>query len=299
MTEMNFFGHRPPGIETDVLPGRLIVIEATDAAGRSTHVGLLKEWLEDEGYAVMDTGLRRSDLAGPGIQLAKEGHFLDPITLNLFYATDLWDRIERRILPGLRAGMVVIADRYMFSLLARAAVRGVSQKWLEDMYGFALVPDRVIYLDIDVEHLVPRVLATQGFDYWESGQDFLRGHDMFQNFVTYQRLLLAEFRRLADRYGFAVVDARGSAADIFRALKEEVGQVVRGMPLDDPVLDVVLEQSDLEIGAFGSDEGAMGAGESANEIGEAFGMPDPVANGEPAGHQPSERSAFGGSSQRR
>lgn len=299
MTEMNFFGHRPPGIETDVLPGRLIVIEATDAAGRSTHVGLLKEWLEDEGYAVMDTGLRRSDLAGPGIQVAKEGHFLDPITLNLFYATDLWDRIERRILPGLRAGMVVIADRYMFSLLARAAVRGVSQKWLEDVYGFALVPDRVIYLDIDVEHLVPRVLATQGFDYWESGQDFLRGHDMFQNFVTYQRLLLAEFRRLADRYGFAVVDARGSAADIFRAVKEEVGDVVRGMPLDDPVVDVVLEPSDLEIGAFGSDEGDTGATETANEIGEAFGMADPVANGEPARDQPSERSALGGSSQRR
>jgi len=299
MTEMNFFGHRPPGIETDAVPGRLIVIEATDAAGRSTHVGLLKEWLEDEGYAVMDTGLRRSDLAGPGIQQAKEGHILDPITLNLFYATDLWDRLERRILPGLRAGMVVIADRYVFSLLARAAVRGVSQKWLEDVYGFALIPDRVIYLDIDVEHLVPRVLATSGFDYWESGQDFLRGHDMFQNFVTYQRLLLAEFRRLADRYGFAMVDGRGSAADVFRALKEEVGQVVRGMPLDNPVVDV-LEPPDLSIGAFGANEDTNGAGETAHEIGVAFGLADPVAaNGDPAEDQSSERSAFGGSSQRR
>ena len=196
--------------------------------------------------------MRRSDLAGPGIQQAKEGHILDPITLNLFYATDLWDRLERRILPGLRAGMVVIADRYVFSLLARAAVRGVSQKWLQDVYGFALIPDRVIYLDIDVEHLVPRVVATSGFDYWESGQDFLRGHDMFQNFVTYQRLLLAEFRRLADQYGFAVVDARGSAPDIFRALKEEVGQVVRGMSLDQPVVEVTPDPEGLGIGAFGS-----------------------------------------------
>ncbi len=290
MTEMNFFGQRPPGIENDALPGRLIVIEATDAAGRSTHVGLLKEWLEDEGYAVMDTGLRRSDLAGPGIQQAKEGHILDPITLNLFYATDLWDRLERRILPGLRAGMVVIADRYVFSLLARAAVRGVSQKWLEDVYGFALVPDRVIYLDIDVEHLVPRVVATSGFDYWESGQDFLRGHDMFQNFVTYQRLLLAEFRRLADRYSFAVVDARGSAADIFRALKEEVGQVVRGMALDNPVVEEVMDGPDLSIGAFGS--GSFGDVEIAIGSGEE-------PNGDAAEDQSSERSAFGGSSQRR
>jgi dTMP kinase len=286
MTEMNFFGHRPPGIETDALPGRLIVIEATDAAGRSTHVALLKEWLEDEGYAVMDTGLRRSDLAGPGIQQAKEGHILDPITLNLFYATDLWDRLERRILPGLRAGMVVIADRYVFSLLARAAVRGVSQKWLEDVYGFALIPDRVIYLDIDVEHLVPRVLATSGFDYWESGQDFLRGHDMFQNFVTYQRLLLAEFRRLADRYGFAVVDARGSAPDIFRALKEEVGQVVRGMSLDQPVVEVSPEPG-LGIGAFGSN------GNGPENVAE---IDVPEIGG---GDQASERSALGGSSQRR
>jgi dTMP kinase len=299
MTEMNFFGHRPPGIEKDALPGRLIVIEATDAAGRSTHVGLLKEWLEDEGYAVMDTGLRRSDLAGPGIQQAKEGHILDPITLNLFYATDLWDRLERRILPGLRAGMVVIADRYVFSLLARAAVRGVSQKWLEDVYGFALVPDRVIYLDIDVEHLVPRVLATSGFDYWESGQDFLRGHDMFQNFVTYQRLLLAEFRRLADRYGFAVVAARGSAADIFRALQEEVGQVVRGMPLDNPVVEESLDAADLSIGAFGSE--SFGDIEIAMRTGGGTNGEDERAagDGEAAGDQPSERSAFGGSSQRK
>src|SRR3954453_8425046 len=137
MTEMRFFGHRPPWLENGALPRRLIVLEATDAAGRSTHVGLLKEWLGDEGHAGMDTGLRRPALAGPGIQQAKEGHILDPITLNLFYATDLWDRLERRILPGLRAGMVVIADRYVFSLLARAAVRGVSQKWLPDAYGVA------------------------------------------------------------------------------------------------------------------------------------------------------------------
>lgn len=86
------------------MPGRLVVIESTDGVGRSTQVALLKEWLEDEGYAVLDTGLRRSDLAGPGIERAKDGHTLDPITLNLFYATDFWDRLERQIIPGLRAG---------------------------------------------------------------------------------------------------------------------------------------------------------------------------------------------------
>ena len=234
---MRFFGDRPPGIEGDSLPGRLIVIEATDAAGRSTHVALLKEWLEDEGYAVMDTGLRRSDLAGPGIELAKRGHTLDATTLNLFYATDFWDRMERQIIPGLRAGMVVLADRYVFSLLARAAVRGVSVEWMEGVYGFALVPDRVVYLDIDLEHLLPRVLSSAGFDYWESGQDFLRGDDVFENFVTYQMLLLEEFRRLARRFDFAVVDGRGTVSEVFRALRTEVQSVVRGMTMDHPVTE--------------------------------------------------------------
>jgi thymidylate kinase len=205
------------------LPGRLIVIEATDAAGRSTHVALLKEWLENEGYAVMDTGLRRSDLAGPGIQQAKEGHILDPITLNLFYATDLWDRLERRILPGLRAGMVVIADRYVFSLLARAAVRGVSQRWLQDVYGFALIPDRVIYLDIDVEHLVPRVVATSGFTTGSRARTSC-GHTCSR---TSSPTSGCCSRSSAVGHQWLRGGRCPLAPDIFRALKEEVGQVVR------------------------------------------------------------------------
>jgi len=213
----------------EIVPGRLIVIEATDRAGRSTQVALLKEWLEEQGYAVLDTGLVRSDLAGPGIKRAKEGHTLDPLTLNLFYATDFWDRLERQIVPSLRAGMVVVADRYIFSLIARAALRGVSVQWMEDLYGFALVPDRVIYLDIDVEHLLPRVVGSTGFDYWESGQDFLTSGSVYDSFVEYQRLLLAEFRYLAERHQFSVVDARGSVAEVFRAVRAEVEGVIRDM----------------------------------------------------------------------
>jgi dTMP kinase len=180
----------------------------------------------------MDTGLRRSELAGPGIERAKEGHTLDPITLNLFYATDFWDRLERQIIPGLRAGMVVIADRYIFSLIARAAVRGVSEAWMEDLYAIALIPDLVIYLDIDVEQLLPRVLRSRGFDYWESGQDFLRNENVYDNFVAYQRRLLEEFRRLAKRHDFRMIDARGSVAEIFRALQAEIEGVVKGMEAD-------------------------------------------------------------------
>ncbi|MSQ28538.1 MAG: hypothetical protein EXR51_10460 [Dehalococcoidia bacterium] len=106
MTELKFYGDRPPGIDGDTLPGRLVVIEGVDSVGRSTQIALLREWLEDRGYAVMNTGLSRSLPAGRGIQRAKRGHTLDPITLNLFYATDFWDRLERQILPALSAGRI-------------------------------------------------------------------------------------------------------------------------------------------------------------------------------------------------
>jgi len=232
VTEVRFYGERPPGIDEESYPGRLIVVEGTDGVGRSTQVGLLKEWLEDRGYAVLDTGLVRSELAGPGIKRAKDGHTLDPITLNLFYATDFWDRMERQIVPALRAGMVALVDRYVFSLISRAVVRGVSDEWMENLYGFALVPDLVVYLDIDVEHLLPRVLMKTGFDYWESGLDYLSEPDVYRSFVRYQTALLEEYLRLAERHLFTVVDARGGISDVFRVVRDEVDRAVASMDAD-------------------------------------------------------------------
>jgi dTMP kinase len=229
VTDTRFYGAPPPGVLDGALPGRLIVIEGTDGVGRSTHISLLKEWLESRGYAVVNTGLRRSELAGRGIERAKRGNTLDPMTLNLLYATDFSDRLERQILPALRAGMVALVDRYIFSLMARARVRGLGAEWIENLYGFALVPDLVVYMDIDIDHLVPRVLGTTGFDYWESGQDYLAGPDVYGNFVEHQTRLLAEFRRLAVEHAFTTVDARGSVAEVFRALCEVIEPVVEGM----------------------------------------------------------------------
>lgn len=229
MSTLRFYGQRPPGIDATELPGRLIVIEGTDGVGRSTHVALLKEWLEARGYAVVNTGLRRSSLAGRGIERAKRGNTLDPLTLNLLYATDFSDRLERQIVPALRAGMVALVDRYIFSLMARARVRGLPVDWVENLFGFALVPDLVVYLDIDIDHLVPRVLSTTGFDYWESGQDYLPSPDMYHNFVDHQTRLLAEFRRLAAEHAFITVDARGTIPEVFKALCEVIEPVVQDM----------------------------------------------------------------------
>jgi dTMP kinase len=230
-----FYGIRPPGIQTEPFPGRLIVIEGTDGVGRSTQIALLREWLEDKGYAVVQTGFRRSDLASRGIQRAKRGHTLDPLTLNLFYATDFWDRLERHIIPALRAGMVALVDRYIYSLIARAVLRGVPRDWMQDVYGMALVPDRVFYLDIRVEQLVPRVINTTGLDYWESGQDYLRGNDLYHNYVDYQLALLAEYKSMAAEYDFHIIDGSQPVGDVFKALKAAIQDVIDSMAPAAPV----------------------------------------------------------------
>lgn len=234
MNSPQFYGIRPPGIQTEPFPGRLVVIEGTDGVGRSTQIALLREWLEDRGYAVIHSGLRRSDLASRGILRAKRGHTLDPLTLNLFYATDFWDRLERQIVPALRAGMVALVDRYTFSLIARAVLRGVPRDWMEDVYGMALVPDKIFYLDIDIEHLVSRVIDTTGLDYWESGQDFLGGPDLYDNYVEYQRALLDQYRKMADEYGFHVIDGKQPIGVVFAALKEGMEDVIAGMSPPEP-----------------------------------------------------------------
>ena len=229
MNEVRFYGHTPPGAGDEETPGRLVVVEGTDGVGRSTQIAMLREWLEAEGYAVLVTGFRRSQLAATGIDRAMRGNTLDPLTLNLFYATDFWDRLEKNIVPALRSGMVALVDRYIFSIIARARVRGVSPRWLNDVFEFAVVPDVVLYLDVDVEHLVPRVLSVRQLDHWESGEDFLRGPDLYENFIRYQSALIDEFRELAKEHQFVTVDGRGSVGDVFEALQTEVRKALDGM----------------------------------------------------------------------
>ena len=230
MTKIRYYGTGSiPGFEANELPGRLIVLEGTDGVGRSTQVALLHEWLEANGYAVAQTGLARSSLVGPGLTRAKQGHTLGDITLNLFYATDFADRLEKEILPALRAGFVCLTDRYIYSVIARAMVRGVDYGWLRELFGFALVPDAVFYLEADLDHLIPRVLVGEGFDYWESGMDVLRGDDIFENYRVYQTKLLAQFRQIGKEYKFITVDANSSVQEIFSDLRRRLKPILKGM----------------------------------------------------------------------
>ena len=191
-----WYGEGLPYLRVGPLPGHLIVIEGTDGVGRSTQIELLRPWLELEGHAVSNTGWTRSPLLADTINEAKAGHELTVTTFSLLYAADFADRLEHQILPALHAGSIVLADRYMYTAFARNRVMGADPAWTRQVFGFALVPDLVLYLEIDVEHLVPRVLEGKGMDYWESGMHLALGTDIFDSFVRYQRRLIAEYNAL-------------------------------------------------------------------------------------------------------
>jgi dTMP kinase len=220
MGRFEFYGQGLPAVEPGELKGKLVVLEGTDGVGRSTHVALLREWLESRGHAVLDTGMTRSALAGKGLKAAKEGHTLGGVTMSLFYATDFADRLENEMIPALRAGFVVLTDRYTFSLMARATVRGADPTWVKRVYEFALKPDIIVYLRATVDELVTRVMQTSGFNYWESGMDLRLGEDLYDSYVAYQTRLLGVFDSMSDEYGFHVVDTSAGIQDVSDQIKE-------------------------------------------------------------------------------
>jgi len=222
MGRFSVFGEGIPGIDPQELRGNLIVIEGADGVGRSTQIWLLKQWLETKGHAVLATRMTRSALAGKGLRQAKKGTTLGRVTMVLFYATDFADRLEHEIIPALKAGFVVLTDRYIYTLVARALVRGIGPDWLRDIYGFALKPDRIFYLRAGVDDLVTRVLQKGRFDYWESGMDLHLGDDMYENFVEYQNRIMAQFDKMVEDYDFTVIDASRPIDAVFADLKDQV-----------------------------------------------------------------------------
>jgi dTMP kinase len=222
MSAFRYMGHAMPYLPTEGCTGKLIVIEGTDGCGRSTQAVLLKEWLEVQGYAVIDTGWTRSKLVGQAITDAKQGHSLHRLTYCLMYATDLADRMEYQIMPALRSGFIVLADRYVYTLLARGIARGADKQWLRDLFSFAVEPDLVFYLQVDVENLVPRVLEAGKMNYWESGLDMNYGDDLYDSFIAYQGAIIQQFNVMSEEFGFHCVDAQQDARAIQRQLRRAV-----------------------------------------------------------------------------
>jgi len=244
ISQKHFYGTPLPGVEQEEYSGKLIVIEGTDGVGRSTHIALLRTWLESRGHAVLDTGMTRSILAGRGIKEAKKGHTLGRLTMQLFYATDFIDRLENEMLPALRAGFVVLTDRYIYSAMARAQLRGIDTAWIRSIYSMALVPDAVFYLRISSpQQLVERVLSSgRGFDYWESGMDLHLGEDFYDSFIEYQKRMLKVFDRMSTEYGFHVLNASRTVRSVASDLRRAVTKL-----LDEPVTPAEDNVSQLQV----------------------------------------------------
>lgn len=227
MVDARYFGDGLTYLNPSDLKGKLIAIEGTDGVGRTTHLEMLQEWLEVQGYGVVTTGWTRSNLMSKTIEAAKAGNILDHWSLSLLYATDFADRLEHQVIPALRSGFVVLADRYIYTALARDFVRSGDRNWIRDVFGFALIPDLVCYLRIDVETLALRVIETTGMNYWESGMDLRLGADLYDSFKKYQSLLIKEFDTMAEEFHFNVVDARKSPEEIQEELRGHILPVLQ------------------------------------------------------------------------
>ncbi len=238
VTPGHYYGHGLPYLPVNDYPGKIIAIEGSDGVGRSTQIRLLREWLEVRGYGVIETGTR-SMLMEPTITLAKSSNTLNKLTFVLLYACDFADRLEKEIIPALKAGFIVLADRYIYTAIARAGVRGVDSTWIRQLYGFAIAPHLVFYLKIDVDGLVRRVLQAGGMEYWESGQDLKAGDDIYDNFRNYQRQLLKEYAAMSDEFGFRVLEAKKSVTTIQDELRRQIGEFLEQsdgphpLPLED------------------------------------------------------------------
>lgn len=216
-----------PGVDPGELAGKLIVIEGPDGSGRSTHIALLKEWLESAGYAVQTIGLRRSNLLARNIDDVLAKNVVGRLTLALLYATDFFDQLQNVMIPALRAGYVVLADRYIYTLIARAAVRGIDRDYLAGIYQAALTPDLIFWLRVRPEAAFDREFKKSNvISYWESGRDLNLSDDLFTSFVRYQTMLREEFTRMSATQRFIQVDTEAAIPDVNRELRAPIGKAL-------------------------------------------------------------------------
>ena len=231
LTPKRFYGKGLPNVDVSLLKGKLIVVEGADGSGRSTQIAMLRDWLERLGYATAEIGLKRSTLVGRELEEAKKGNILSPLTFSLFYATDFADQLENIIIPGLRANFIVLADRYIYTLMARDVVRGVDPQWVTEVYSIALVPDAVFYLKVSPRNLAERNFRKNGMlDYWESGMDIQRSGDMYDCFIRYQRQMQKLFHGMQKIYGFEIIDGNRSPQIISRELIAKIERVLSPQP---------------------------------------------------------------------
>src|SRR5947209_5442541 len=220
-----FYGEALVGFDPSEITGSLIVIEGMDGSGRSTQIALLQEWLESEGFAVQTSGLRRSNLVGRDIDELLAKNAVTRLTLALMYATDFFDQVEHRVLPALRSGTVVLADRFIFTLIARGVVRGINRDYMSGLYAMALRPHLTFWLNVRPETAFGREFRkAQAISYWEAGRDMSLSHDLYWSFIRYQTMIKREFEVMAKKYNFLELDGETSVPAVNKQLRQRIGE---------------------------------------------------------------------------
>ena len=207
-------------------PGKLIIVEGIDGSGKSTQLLLLHKWLESKGHKVFFTEWNSSELVKDTTKRGKKNKSLTPTTFSLLHATDFASRLYHEILPPLKAGMLVLADRYMYTAFVRDVVRGVSSEWVRKLYSFSIKPDMAFYFKVPIEVAISRLLGgTRGqFKYYEAGMDMNLSQDVTESFRTFQSRILAQYDKIVDEYQLITMDATKDIAqqqDGMRRLVDE------------------------------------------------------------------------------
>lgn len=198
----------PPSTSREEMPGRLIAVEGLDGSGKSTQIALLRRWLELEDYKVFFTEWNSSSVVKKVTKKGKEERSLTPTTFSLIHCTDFADRYERQILPLLRAGYLVLADRYVFTAFARDAVRGCDRRWLRELYHFARLPDITFFFNVPLPVALDRILSGRPeLKYHEAGMDLELAEDPYESFKIFQGKIYEEYKRMWREFHFNVVNA--------------------------------------------------------------------------------------------
>ena len=206
------------------LKGTLVCVEGIDGSGKSTQLALLRDWLKSIGQDVIFTEWNSSELICQTTKLAKKKNLLSPRTFSLLHAVDFADRAKQVIAPALKAGFIVLADRYAYTAFARDVARGVDAQWVRKVYDFAYRPDLAIYFDIDPQSSMERICFNRTPKFYEAGMDLKISNDPYESYLIFQGRVISEYQKMVDEFGLVKLDAKESIhtkqIEIRRRLKE-------------------------------------------------------------------------------
>src|SRR5829696_5800936 len=211
-------------------PGKLFVVEGIDGSGKTTQLGLLAKWLSAAGHSVVVTEWNSSRLVKVATKTGKKKNTLTPMTFSLLHATDFADRLLYNIVPPLKAGMVVLADRYAYTAFARDVARGVDRQWVRDLYAFAVKPDLALYFRVPIEVSIERLVARRvKLKFYEAGMDMGWSTNPVESFRLFQGKVIEEYDRLVNEYGLHVLDAAATITKQQRIVRQLVARELEGV----------------------------------------------------------------------